>query len=759
MPVRFAMLPALLALLWSSGVSAALCPGDCDGNGMVSVAELVLGVGVALMQQPVALCPAADRDGDVRVDVSELIAAVAAASNGCPPSPSPTATMTATGTATATATVTATGTATATPTGTATATPTTTPTGSATPTPPPTPTSSATPTATTTPTPSATPTATMTASVTVTASATATASASPTASETATPVPTATATPRPNFVIIELDDTRFDGIDRMPVVQRKLVGEGVQFHNMFVSYPLCCPSRASLFTGLYALHHGVRALAGEIGGAHVFRESGADQHTIAVWLRDAGYATGLFGKYLNAYAQTEQAQGRLGTFYVPPGWTRWRAFVSPERYGGMRGVDYTLVDESGATHLYDDHSSDAQYSTDVLAGEMRDFISASVAAGTPFLAVYAPYASHADVPDLLPSPAQRHAGTLNALPPFHPPSWNETDLDDKPLWVPRRDLQPLTLAVSDAGRLRAYETLLAVDEQLAATLTMLETLGVADHTLVLLTSDNGVLWGEHRLVGQYKDCPYEEALRVPMVARFPRGGLAPRDEHGTVLNVDIAPTLADLAGIEPPSGLDGRSLRSVLEGGALAAPRSDFLIEHWRVLRSTRLSYVRQPRDGDRIDLLYGPSRARPRARARYEFDDDGHVRGGRILVSIGATADQTFLNLGLATQATVPAAEPFRNLIADTLTILDRSPTHDGLLFVEQRDARDAFAVETTEPDYLGVRDVAGGITYVEYEDGTVEFYDLDADPWQLHNLSTDRTYNAERARLAARLRELAGE
>lgn len=105
----------------------------------------------------------------------------------------------------------------------------------------------------------------------------------------------------------------------------------------------------------------MRAVAGPIGGADVFRERGADQQTMAVWLRAAGYSTGLFGKYINAYRDTESTKGPNGTYYVPPGWTRWRA-LAPERYGGKAGTDYAVVDEHGAAHDYSEHGSDAQYS-------------------------------------------------------------------------------------------------------------------------------------------------------------------------------------------------------------------------------------------------------------------------------------------------------------------------------------------------------------------------------------------------------------
>src|SRR4030095_7892359 len=116
---------------------------------------------------------------------------------------------------------------------------------------------------------------------------------------------------RPSIVLINLDDTRADGIDRMPTLLSRVAGQGVSFTNAFAVDPLCSPSRASLLTGLSARHHGARALGGVIGGAHVFRELHADQQTIATWLQQAGYMTGLFGKYVNGYgfAVEERREG------------------------------------------------------------------------------------------------------------------------------------------------------------------------------------------------------------------------------------------------------------------------------------------------------------------------------------------------------------------------------------------------------------------------------------------------------------------
>jgi arylsulfatase A-like enzyme len=692
------MLVVACALLGAHAATAT-CVGDCGGDDRVSIDELIAAVGIALEQRPASDCLAVDRDGDGQVSVAELVTAVGAALDGCPAAPSPSPTASATESPTATHSL------------------------------PPT----QTPSATDSSSPSPTPT-------TVT---------SPTGS------PTASATVRPNFIIIQLDDTRADGIDRMPVTLQKLAAEGVQFHNSFVPYPLCAPSRASLLTGLYALHHQVRAVAGVIGGAHVFRERGADQQTMAVWLRDAGYSTGLFGKYINAYRETEATKGPNGTYYVPPGWTRWRAFA-PERYGGQSGLDYALVDEQGAVHDYTDHGSDAQYSTDVLGDELRTFIADSAGAGTPFLAVYAPYASHIDLPGVLPIPAARHDGLFDELPDWRPPSWNEPDVSDKPLWVRLTDPSDIVIALTDLSRLRAYETLLSVDEQLAATLQQLDELGIADHTVVLLTSDNGVTWTEHRLFGQGKECPYEECLRVPLVARYPRGQASGHDVQDIVLNVDIAATVADLAGVDIPVAIDGRSFRAALEGQPLPSPRSDFLVEHWRSTRSDALDYTGQPQDGDQLTLLYGQSAAKPRAAVRFEFDSDQQVELGSIQVPIAPIEDVTFENLGLTVVANVPQTRFNLNKTTNHLNIVDLSTTFDGVYWVEVRDAAGVVKVLNAVPDYFGVRDLDGDLTYVEHETGERELYDNPADPWQLDNRADAPAYAAERARLSQRVTEL---
>ncbi len=563
--------------------------------------------------------------------------------------------------------------------------------------------------------------------------------------------------PRPNFLIVNLDDSRADGIDRMPTVLSRLAAEGISFTNSFVVEALCAPSRASLLTGSSARRHGVRAVAGDIGGAHVFRENGADQQTIATWLRAAAYETGLFGKYINAYSATEQTAGPNGTFYVPPGWSRWRAMMSNEHYGGILGQTYSVVDELGGVTTYDDHTTDEQYSTDLLAVEARAFVTETVSAGRNFFVYYAPYASHSDTPELVPYPAARHSGTFTTLlPPWRPPSWNEGDVSDKPLWVQSTPLvEPIPAAVNDLIRDLAYESLLSVDEQIGLFLEQFEALGVADDTVIIFTSDNGVTWGEHRFFGQGKQCPYNECLRVPLIVRYPRFA-TPAVREAPVLNIDIAPTIVALSGVQSPGTVDGTSFAGwILDDPP--QPRDDFLFANWRGTYNDRLDYTGQPTDGDQIRVLYGASRPQPRPAVLFEFDDgSGLMTPGAVPVAIGANADVTFSNLGNAIAAAVPFTSKFLNAPQNRLTMVDLTPDHTGVYFLIERDQNSAIQHEYPLPDYFGVRDVTNGFTYVEHETGEVELYDQVADPYELENVAADPRYAAERSRLAQRLADL---
>jgi len=555
--------------------------------------------------------------------------------------------------------------------------------------------------------------------------------------------------PRPSFLVVNLDDTRADGVDRMPVLQERLAAEGQTFRNAFTPNALCCPSRASLLTGLLALHHGTVRHSGPQGGAQSFRELGSDAETIAVWLQRAGYRTGLFGKYLNGYgAATEGGIGPNGGLYVPPGWDRWWAMLSPEFFGGVHGLTYEVSTEDGSLLRFDDHTSDAEYSTDLSAAELRQFVLDATAAGRPFFAYWTPVASHTDGFEP-PAPAARHFDFFADLPLWRPPSWDEADLSDKPRWLRELVLDPN--GVTDELRRRAYESLLAVDEQLGSFLDLFASLGIDDDTMVVFTSDNGAGWGEHGLFSQQKMCPYEECQRVPFVVRYPRagGGGVTRDEP--VLNVDVAPTLAALAGAGMPAESDGRSILPLL-AGAPEGWRTDYLLESWRQSCRDTLAFTAPPVDGDRIRLFYGdPWTVAPRASILFEFDLDGVVGPDAVRVPINPALGWTVFALSQALTTRVPevrlVSNPFGRVIAEDATAACHGP-----LWWEEVDQTGVIDPSDPLPAYFGVRDVARGYTWVEYESGERELYDLNLDPFQLDSRHDDPAYAELRAELAAR-------
>lgn len=358
----------------------------------------------------------------------------------------------------------------------------------------------------------------------------------------------------PSILLIITDDQRWDTLDVMRTVQGRLARRGITFTNGYTTNPSCCPSRASLLTGLYSHNTGVWSNKGPYGGFDDFD----DTSTLATWLDDAGYRTGLFGKYLNGYSWRSR--------YVPPGWDTWFA-----KGGGY--YDYRVVEaEDGdlSVTTYGDDPSD--YSTRVLTRRTRAFLS-STPVETPFFAVLAYSAPHRPA-----TPDVRDLDTFRDLRPYRPPSFDERDLSDKPSYITR--LQPLTPSEEravDAFRRDQLRALLSVDRGIDRLLSTLRSLGRLTDTMVVLTSDHGYQWGEHRWVG--KGYPYEESIRVPLVVRYdPLVGDPGGHSSRLVLGIDLAPTVAEIAGIPIPP-VDGASFASLLVDPR-AAFRHAFIVEH-----------------------------------------------------------------------------------------------------------------------------------------------------------------------------------
>ena len=386
---------------------------------------------------------------------------------------------------------------------------------------------------------------------------------------------------RPNILFILTDDQRWDSVDQthsptsapiMPRTLAEIADEGLTFDQAFMATPLCAPSRSSILRGSYAHRTGVYKNGGNNGGADDF----ADSDALATWLESAGYRTSLIGKYLNGYQQlwddlTEPP-------YVPPGWSLWNGLKKVSFF------DWIFIQPDGMGNYveFPGGSAETDYLTDVMRERAKDFISEAVAGGDPFF-LYLAFKN----PHLPQIPAPRHEGMFQGISAWRPPSYNEADVTDKPIWVQNTPLMtPTQVADLDQIRIDQLEMLQSVDEAIGGSTTYgivgimehLRNLGVADNTIVVYFADNGWFWGEHRF--RAKNKPYEEAIRSPMYVRYPRLAPCPRTDDHFALNIDLAPTFAELAGVNVPILHDGQSLVRVFDATA-PTWRTDFLTEGW----------------------------------------------------------------------------------------------------------------------------------------------------------------------------------
>jgi arylsulfatase A-like enzyme len=340
---------------------------------------------------------------------------------------------------------------------------------------------------------------------------------------------------KPNIIFFLTDDQTLEAIGHnptaMPYLRARLDDPNdhwTTFDQAFLNTPICCPTRATLFTGLSSHHTGVETN----GQGAVLREF--ESSTIATWLHTAGYYTGLVGKYINKYPFG-------GPFYTPPGWDRWVANFN-DYYNYTNDEDGTLVRYG---------SDPADYSTDVLARKAVDFI-ATAPTDRPFFLFAAPKAGHDPY-----TPAPRHVDAFAGMQPTRRPDFNEADVSDKPTWVQHLGrMGPELIRQQDLDRQHQFESLLAADDAVRDIFDALEARGELDHTVFIFMSDNGFAFGEHRW--KTKKCEYEECTRTPLLIRYP--GVEARVDHSLVSSIDVAPTLAALAGIQPASCVDGRSL-------------------------------------------------------------------------------------------------------------------------------------------------------------------------------------------------------
>jgi len=391
----------------------------------------------------------------------------------------------------------------------------------------------------------------------------------------------------PNIVIFLTDDQRADSLGGMRAVQTLLMRRGTTYPQAMVPPSQCCPSRATILSGRYAHHTTVWDNRQPKGGWLRVLASGLEKQTIATALHDHGYRTALFGKYFNGFGDHAPAD------YRPPGWDRFAAFHSPHHSGAY--FDYKLTSPDGDQSF---GHAPRDYSTDVLARKAVRFVRRA-STSQPLFLYLAPYGPHRPY-----TPAPRHARARTPSPVLAPvtresPATLRADRAGKPAWVRHRGVpEARTVARTVDGQRR---TLLSVDDAVRHTVRALRRAGRLRNTLFLFMSDNGLMHGEHGLLG--KNIPYDDSTRVPMVIRWDDHVPAGVVDQRLALNVDVARTVTRAAGVDlATDGLDllGRRRRSgfVVEAARKAtADRPPYC--GWRTRRYLFVHYA------DGVEELY----------------------------------------------------------------------------------------------------------------------------------------------------------
>jgi N-acetylglucosamine-6-sulfatase len=371
---------------------------------------------------------------------------------------------------------------------------------------------------------------------------------------------TAQVAERPNFVFIMTDDLDERSMQDLPGIRDVMGTNGTTFENAYVTFSLCCPSRATMLRGQYPHNHEIIGNGLPEGGEEKFRNLGRDQSTIATWLNHAGYQTKFIGVYMPSYLFKEG-------LYVPPGWDEW--FALRDGHYNLDDPTQAVVNEDGQMTTLGGHSSD------VFADKASDFIRRSSTAPDPFFVMVGTRAPH-----IPPEVADRHQDQFATTPLPQPPNFNEADVSDKPQWVQShpRLTQEFMSYMQDAYRQR-LRSMLSVEDLLKQILTTLQEKGELKNTYIFFTSDNGYHMGHHRL-GLNKKTPYEEDIGVPLMVRGP-GVPAGAVRRQLVINNDFAPTIAELAGVSTPAFVDGKSFVPLLSSSPPSSWRQAFLEEGW----------------------------------------------------------------------------------------------------------------------------------------------------------------------------------
>ncbi len=362
----------------------------------------------------------------------------------------------------------------------------------------------------------------------------------------------------PNILLLITDDLTAhmaysDGV--MPNLQARLIERGIRFDRAYCHVPLCGPASAAIYSGKAMRRTGV-----DRNGAApvIWRDSGSQGNTLATACKARGYAVGHFGKYMVGRGQENPPDSR-GPGYVPPGYDRW-----VEKLGQRFSVDGEYPAEVLGV-------GDGEDGTRYITDECVRFISER--AGAPWHATWFvtnPHDPYEPTPE---------SADLYSRRNHRNPAVNESNMSDKLGWM--RDLPPVDrdyIRQTYRGKLRESRD---ADVHIGRLLDALESTGQLANTVILFTSDNGYMMGEHRL--KAKDQPYEQSARIPLVVSGPGVAVGARNV-ALVSHLDVRPTLeafADPSFVGERPGLDGRNLKTRLASNDFSStsPRRRILVE------------------------------------------------------------------------------------------------------------------------------------------------------------------------------------